>query len=171
MQWTPSLFTKLNLLLAFFSPIQKRGRARDNLYYSMSIYMFKIFINSTGQNCCSVEFLVLHLFSPVCSISAFWQYISIHAWEGQKCLPLCIQSELEMDVRREHYTRHEQKTSIFTGMSQFCQTPSNKGLLTIIICCADTFFMMKWSVEAGFRGTAVWCQRLWSQLEENLSFH
>ena len=60
---------------------------------------------------------------------------------------------------------------VFTVTLQFCQTPSNKGLLMIIICCADTFFMMKWSVEAGLRGIAVWCQRLWSQLEENLSFH
>ncbi len=43
-------------------------------------------------------------------------------------------------VRDESVTRHEKKMSIFTGTSQFCQTPSNKGLLTIVICCADTFF-------------------------------
>lgn len=78
-----------------------------------------------------------------------------------KSLLLHIQSELEMKVRRGNGTRLEKKMSIFTATSQFCQTPLNKGLLTIIICCADTFFfMMKWSVEAGLRGIAVQCQRL-----------
>lgn len=37
-------------------------------------------------------------------------------------------------------TRHMKKMNAFTATSQFCQTPSNKGLLTIIICCADTLF-------------------------------
>lgn len=45
-----------------------------------------------------------------------------------------------MKVRREHVTRHEKKMSIFIVTSQFCQTLWHKGLLTIIICCVDTFF-------------------------------
>lgn len=57
-----------------------------------------------------------------------------------KCFLLVIHSELEMKVRRVHVTRHEKKMSIFAVTPQFFQTPSNKGLLTIRICCADTFF-------------------------------
>lgn len=55
-------------------------------------------------------------------------------------LGLVIQSEIQMKVRMLRVTRHEKKMSVFTVTSQFYQTPSNKGLLTILICRADTFF-------------------------------
>lgn len=124
---------------------------------------------------CSLEFLVRHSFAPVVSkvtafvLCVFGQHISVHPRTVRQTL-LLMYSEC---IR---YERTYIQTSIFTATSQFCQTPSNKGLLTIMICRADTFFffflaMMKESVEAALRRIAVWRQHLWSRSEENLSFH